>query len=250
MTIKYDNLIGKKFNRLTILNIIPGVTINKKRISRRSAECLCDCGSKKTTYLRHLIDGRCKSCGCYAKDLFKEMSKKRNYKHGMATRADRKSEYRTWCHIKERCTNPNNKNYAIYGGRGIKICPGWEHNFQEFFNYVKEKPGIKYSLDRINNDGNYEPGNVRWATQKEQVNNSSLFTSKIELTCKVCNIKFTGLKARALNTKYCSKYCSMQGNKIASLICRMCGIPFNVIPFYADKRKYCSHVCRIKGLKD
>lgn len=77
-------------------------------------------------------------------------------------------EWRTWAHMKERCLNPNNHAYARYGGRGITIYRPWVDSFEAFFAHVGPKPGPEYSLDRIDNDGNYEPGNVRWATPREQ----------------------------------------------------------------------------------
>lgn len=83
-------------------------------------------------------------------------------------------EYRVWVAMKQRCTNQNLKGWHRYGGRGIKVYAEWLNDFPAFFAYVGKKPSPKHSLDRFpNNDGNYEPGNVRWATSKEQQNNRS-----------------------------------------------------------------------------
>lgn len=81
------------------------------------------------------------------------------------------SEYLAWLHIKDRCLNPKDKKYPYYGGRGIKVHLPWVDSFIAFINDVGKKPSKKHSLDRINNDGNYEPGNVRWATIDQQNNN-------------------------------------------------------------------------------
>ncbi len=78
------------------------------------------------------------------------------------------SEYKSWCHLKERCLNPNCKNYDDYGGRGIKVCDEWKDDFAAFYNHVGDKPSSEHSIHRIENDGNYEPGNVKWATAEEQ----------------------------------------------------------------------------------
>jgi hypothetical protein len=79
-------------------------------------------------------------------------------------------EYRTWAGMIYRCTNPKNKSWSYYGGRGISVCDKWADSFDEFYKDMGNKPkGL--SIDRINNDGNYEPGNCRWATRKEQVDN-------------------------------------------------------------------------------
>lgn len=81
-------------------------------------------------------------------------------------------EYRVWQHMKARCNNPNDHAYKNYGGRGIRMHKDWENDFDAFFNYIGNRPSIQYSIDRHpNNDGNYEPGNIRWATMKEQCRN-------------------------------------------------------------------------------
>jgi hypothetical protein len=76
-----------------------------------------------------------------------------------------------WCGMKQRCLYPNHNRYHLYGGRGIKVCKRWLKNFKNFLADVGRAPGPEYSIDRINNDGNYEPGNVRWATKFEQARN-------------------------------------------------------------------------------
>ncbi len=80
-------------------------------------------------------------------------------------------EYRSWVHMKDRCLRPTDKSYLRYGSRGIKICDKWLNSFTAFYNDMGNKPSAGHSLDRIDNDGNYEPGNCRWSTSKEQANN-------------------------------------------------------------------------------
>lgn len=87
---------------------------------------------------------------------------------------DNPIEYRAWCAMKTRCLNKKNKAFHHYGGRGIKIFDEWIDSFEKFFLHVGKKPSPNHSLDRINNDGNYEPGNVRWATSHQQVHNRNL----------------------------------------------------------------------------
>ena len=83
-----------------------------------------------------------------------------------------RSEYNAWQSMKQRCLNPKNNSYQRYGARGIKVCGRWLHSFKNFLEDMGHKPGPEYSLDRKNNDGSYEPKNCRWATRKEQSNNT------------------------------------------------------------------------------
>lgn len=93
---------------------------------------------------------------------------KNNYKHGMS----RTREYRLWIAMKVRCYNRNCPEFHMYGGRGIAMCDEWRDDFSAFLRDVGPRPGRGYSVDRIDNDGNYEPGNVRWATMRQQSNNT------------------------------------------------------------------------------
>lgn len=127
-------------------------------------ECQCDCG--KTTIARHddLKTGHKKSCGCYGK------SGESKIRHGQThTRI-----HRQWCAIKQRCTNPNFKQWKDYGGRGIKVCDEWngKHGFDNYYRWaITHGYSDDLEIDRIDNDGNYEPSNCRFVTHKENMNN-------------------------------------------------------------------------------
>lgn len=140
--------------------ILSESTITYSNYSKRSYICLCDCGVKRNVSAESIEKGASKSCGCLGRELL-SLSKR--------THGQRKTRvYAAWTHMKSRCYNPNNLAYPNYGGRGILVCPEWVNDYAAFFKYVGESPSTKHTLDRINNDGNYEPGNVRWATKKEQ----------------------------------------------------------------------------------
>lgn len=168
------NLIGQKFGKLTVIE-----ESSERKNGSVCWICKCDCG-KVTKPIRgdQLKDGETKSCGCLKGELLKQ----KNHVHGLFNNAKEKPpHYAAWTSMKQRCFNPNDKQYKNYGGRGITVCDEWKDDFQTFYDYISKLPHFGeegYSLDRINNDGNYEPGNVRWATAKEQINNSRTVLQK------------------------------------------------------------------------
>jgi len=96
------------------------------------------------------------------------MSEKLKYRHGSARKGKITPEFAAWCAAKDRCSNPNNDHYCYYGGRGIRMAGEWLNDFAAFLAHIGPKPSPELSLDRIDVDGHYEPGNVRWATSSEQ----------------------------------------------------------------------------------
>lgn len=157
---------GDRYNRWTVQFEVesyrtPGGTI------KRRFQCICDCGNIGIVRMGELRSNVSKSCKCQKKDS----TIKRNTKHGFAVRLDRPTEYNIWKNMKKRCKNPKTKAYKDYGGRGIKVAQEWDKSFVAFYNHVGPRPSKAHSLDRIDNNGNYEPGNVRWATADQQANN-------------------------------------------------------------------------------
>lgn len=123
----------------------------------------CSCGNEKEISISHVKSGHTKSCGCYAR----EININRYLKHGMK----KSSEWSIWSGIKKRCYNKKSKSYKHYGGRGICMCDDWKNSFENFYNDMGPRPSKKHSINRINNDKNYNKENCKWATQKEQCNN-------------------------------------------------------------------------------
>jgi hypothetical protein len=147
-----------KFGRLTALKSIG------KRGPYYIWECACECGKTANVVISKLINGHTQSCGCLNKE---RVIQTRTIHGGTKT-----PEYRALKTAIQRCCNKNIKAYPNYGGRGIRVCDKWVNNFQDFLNDVGPRPSSKHSLDRYpDNDGHYEPGNVRWATKAEQNEN-------------------------------------------------------------------------------
>lgn len=145
----------------------PKTTSNYKK---RYGIYLCNCGSKFKAQTSSIKNGYTKSCGC----LQKEIARQAQTKHGLS----RTPLYRTWAGIIKRTTNPNDSGYENYGGRGIIMCDEWKNDFNLFHEWaVSNGYKVGLTIDRINNDGNYEPNNCRWATSLVQAQNTRLLRS-------------------------------------------------------------------------
>ncbi|HNB01941.1 MAG TPA: hypothetical protein PLK61_09060 [Nitrosomonas sp.] len=163
------DLIGQKFNRLIVIEFA-----GRSKYGASKYKCRCECGNEKIILANSLKSGNTKSCGCLAVETGKIKGKINGLKrriHGQAVTSKETKEYKAWQNMKDRCYNVNYKGYKHYGRRGIRVCDKWLNNFETFFNDVGKAPSSNYSLDRINNDGNYEPGNVKWSTSFEQNQN-------------------------------------------------------------------------------
>lgn len=162
----FKDLTGQKFGRLTVLSRSEP-HISKGGFVMVQWNCQCECGKICTVKSQSLTTGKTRSCGCLARELTSKRSRTHNKRH---TRL-----YNIWMNIKGRCCNKNNQKYYCYGARNITICDEWKDNFETFYEWsMNNGYADDLSIDRINNDGNYEPSNCRWTTNIEQANNKSI----------------------------------------------------------------------------
>lgn len=159
------DLAGLQFGRLLVLSNVVG-----RRGAKAKWICRCSCGNEKIVCSGKLRDGRTRSCGCLRRETTAFLART----HGATVNRTWTAEYRAWTSLKTRC-NPDYKDrpeYPHYSGRGITVCQRWKDSFADFLADVGPRPSRDYSIDRIDVDGNYEPGNVRWATRSEQAFNT------------------------------------------------------------------------------
>lgn len=157
----------------------------------------CDCGTEKELRVDILLKGRYKSCGCKKLELNREAVTV----HGHARTGQHSPEYRIWAGMIRRCTDPKTMKFEHYGGRGIAVCDRWRHDFIAFLSDMGERPSPTHSIDRIDSNGNYEPGNCRWSTKTEQMRNTRsnhTITFRGETKCLAEWSETTGLTSKTI----------------------------------------------------
>lgn len=165
------NIIGRTFGRLFVVREAPPKVVTGKLRKKRMSWVICRCGNQLVVSNDHLSRGKTRSCGC----LHREQFTRTRWKHGHAGtgNADASATYKSWRSMIQRCEDPHNIGFRYYGGRGVTVCDRWRHSFEHFLSDMGERASGT-SIDRYpNRSGNYEPGNCRWATRKQQNRNAS-----------------------------------------------------------------------------
>lgn len=173
---------GKKYGKLTILDFY-------KKKSYIYVICKCDCGNIYHTRLSSILDNKTKSCGCLQKEIIGNLNKTHGLKDSHI--------YKVWTSMKQRCYNPKRKGYQNYGGRGIIVCKEWKDNFLTFYDWAITngyKEGL--SIDRIDNNGNYEPLNCRWTNAIHQIHNRRINKNN--------KSGIVGVYKHTINNRWCS----------------------------------------------
>ena len=165
------DLNGKKFGRLAVVGYS-----KERKYNRPTWECLCSCGNVVSICGKALTrrKGATNSCGCLAREVASRLCSERFYKHGHRSKNFNKdgfrgsSTYQVWADIKTRCQNKKHSSYKDYGGRGILVCIRWKSSFEAFLEDMGERPSSEHSIDRIDNNGSYDPKNCKWSTTAQQ----------------------------------------------------------------------------------
>jgi hypothetical protein len=183
--IKLSDVKGKKFGRLVVID--ESTAFNEKH---SAFLCRCDCGNVLPVRWNHLGRLHTTSCGCRQRDVVSA----RETKHGMC----RSKVYSVWSSMIQRCRSEKNSHWHRYGGRGIKVCQRWIDSLANFYADMGPRPSPKHTIDRINNDGNYEPGNCRWATHAENARNGTRAKITITIAKEIRLFKKSGARAEPI----------------------------------------------------
>lgn len=199
---KRIDLAGQVFGKLTVL----GYASTSAR-GRARWRCRCECGQETEAEGANLRNGNTRSCGC--------SWRRRGLEHPNSTHAEAGKfttpEYRAWVNMMTRCYNVKNKSYSDYGGRGVVVCDRWRDSYEAFLSDVGRRPGPRSTLDRIDNEGNYEPGNVRWASYFTQARNRRSTRLSVDDAAAIAGALGAGASQRGLAKQYGVNRGAIQG---------------------------------------
>lgn len=180
-----------RFGRLEVLRFTRKVS----KSSRQLVLCQCDCGTEREFRWDHLLSGNSTSCGCKTDEARARSDNRRT--HGMTG----SPEYNIWVAMIQRCENAGNTHFSHYGGRGIKVCVRWRRSFEAFYADMGPRPS-GMSIDRIDNNGDYEPSNCRWATREQQARNKSTTKLSEAKVARILTLHADGRSCRSIAAAY------------------------------------------------
>lgn len=196
------NLINQRFGKLTVLSEAEKIVY--KNGTAIQWNCQCDCGNTKKVRTSNLTSGNTTSCGCVHKAAVSN-----DTTHGLTRRGKVAPEYWIWRSMKQRCLDKSNIAYENYGGRGITICNEWL-DFETFYKQMGPRPSKNHSINRIDNNAGYCPGNCEWASRETQMHNTrtNVFTEELVKQARemYSNNYTTSEIAKALGTTYAATY--------------------------------------------
>lgn len=192
---RVKDITGQRFGRLFVES-----RAANDNFGRANWNCICDCGGRSVVFGGNLRNGHTESCGCMQKEAIVRAS----LTHGMSnSRDDRSPVYGVWSNMKTRCYNPKTVEFHRYGGRGVYVCDEWRSDFLAFHSWCMEngfKDGLQ--IDRIDNDGPYEPDNCRFVTPTENIRNSSATKLNIETVREIRNRLDCGERVSIIHKEY------------------------------------------------
>lgn len=196
-----------KFGRLVIIREVPSTTRDRFYL------CRCICGTEKVVRFHSLVSGKTptRSCGCARKENAAIAVRATKTTHGLR----RSPEYGVWANMKNRTTNPKCPEYSYYGGAGVNVCSEWVKSFAAFYNYIGPRPTPDHEIDRYPDpNGNYEPGNVRWATKVEQMLNrrNAAFLTAFDKTLRLT--EWAAVMGISVSTIYRRRKRGLQGEAL------------------------------------